>query len=221
MRRDEATYHGDDGTVTVRLAAMGRAPFDELVEAHPPVKDRDLWLEDTFAPALIAASVTSWSQECAGDVQGTYSQGTYDGVDVGTATDWWDEWPTDAAEDLFGRCVALNISSIEWARRRLDRDPRLAAEVGYCADHGLPHSAFLSWSERDQDLALAHEVRAADRCPGCGVPAHLMGVAGAFTVVSRGCVQCELKAQVEATIPPDQAHRYHHHLQAVIPEQEA
>ena len=216
MRRDEATYHGDDGTVTVRLAAMGRAAFDELIEAHPPVKDRDLWLEDTFAPALIAASVTWWS-----DQSDIGNDTTYDDVDEGTATDWWNEWPTDAAEDLFGRCVALNITSIEWARRRLDRDPRLAAEVGYCADHGVPHSAFLSWSERDQDLALAHDVRAADRCPGCGVPADLMGVAGAFTVVSRPCVQCELKAQVEASIPPEHAHRYHHHLQAVILEQEA
>ena len=142
-------------------------------------------------------------------------------IDVATAAEWWDEWPTDAAEDLFGRCVALNITSIEWARRRLNRDPRLAAEVAYCAGHGLPHSMFLTWAERDQDLALAHAVRAADRCPGCGVPADLMGVVGAFTVVSRPCVQCELKAQVEATIPPEHAHRYHHHLQAVIPEQEA
>jgi hypothetical protein len=216
VRRDEATYHGDDGPITVRLAAMGRASFDELIEAHPPVKDRDLWLEDTFAPALIAASVTSWSMPYADE--NPHQMGR---IDVATAAEWWDEWPTDAAEDLFGRCVALNITSIEWARRRLNRDPRLAAEVAYCADHGIPHSAFLSWSERDQDLALAHEVRAGDRCPGCGVPADLMGVAGAFTVVSRGCVQCELKAQVEATIPPEHAHRYHHHLQAVIPEQEA
>jgi hypothetical protein len=210
VRRDEATYHGDDGTVTVRLAAMGRAPFDELVEAHPPVNGRDLWLEDTFAPALIAASVTSWT-----DIDGVGA------LDEGTATSWWNEWPTDAAEDLFGRCVALNITSIEWARRRLNRDPRLAAEVTYCAEHGLPHSLFLTWSERDQDLALAHNARAADRCPGCGVPSNLMGVVGAFTVVSTPCVQCELKAQVEATIPPEHAHRYHHHLQAVIPEQEA
>jgi len=216
VRRDGATYHGDDGTVTVRLAAMGRAPFDELVEAHPPVKDRDLWLEDTFAPALIAASVTWWSQE-----SDAHGHGACDDVDEGTATCWWNEWPTDAAEDLFARCVALNITSIEWARRRLDRDPRLAAEVGYCADHGIPHSAFLSWSERDQDLALAHEVRAADRCPGCGVPAALMGTPEAFTVVSRPCVHCEAKAQVEASIPPEHSHRYHHHLQAVIPEQEA
>jgi len=211
VRKDGATYQGDDGTITVRLASIGRVAFDELVEAHPPVKGRDLWLEATFAPALIAASVTSWSDE---------EDQPRDRVDVPTATDWWNEWPIDAGEDLFRRCVALNITSIEWARRRLNRDPRLAAEVGYCAAHGIPHTQFLSWSERDQDLALAYEVRAADRCPGCGVPADLMGAVGAFTVVSRPCVQCELKAQVEATIPPDQSHRYHHHLVAVIEQED-
>jgi hypothetical protein len=47
-----------------------------------------------------------------------------------------------------------------------------------------------------------------------------MGTPEAFTVVSRPCVHCEAKAQVEASIPPEHAHRYHHHLQAVIPEQE-
>jgi hypothetical protein len=96
----------------------------------------------------------------------------------------------------------------------------LAAEVGYCAPHGIPHSVFLSWSERDQDLALAHDVRAADRCPGCGVPADLMGAVGAFTVVTRPCVQCELRAQVEATIPPEHSHRYHHHLHAVVEQED-
>ena len=216
MRTDEATYYGDDGAITVRLAAMGRAPFDELVEAHPPVKEKDLWLEDTFAPALIAASVTSWTHDSNGWILGKPN-----GLAVATAAQWWDEWPTDAAEDLFARCVALNITSIEWARRRLDRDPRLAAEVGYCATNGVPHSAFLSWSERDQDLALAHEVRAADRCPGCGVPAALMNDIDAFTVVSRGCVHCDAMKHAGDSIPPEHAHRYHHHLQAVIREQEA
>lgn len=212
MRTDEATYHGDDGAITVRLAAMGRVPFDALVEAHPPVNEKDLWLEDTFAPALIAASVTSWTDQ---------DDNTWDETTPTRATSWWDEWPTDAAEDLFKRCVALNITSIEWARRRLDRDPRLAAEVGYCADYGIPHTQFLTWPERDQDLALAHAVRAADRCPGCNVPAHLMGVVGAFTVVSTPCVQCELKEQVASAIPPEHAHRYHHHLKAVPTEPEA
>jgi hypothetical protein len=212
VRRDGATYHGDDGAITVALAAMGRAPFDELVEAHPPVKDRDLWFEDTFAPALIAASVARWTDE---------NDTIRAGLDAADASDWWNEWPTDAAEDLFGRCVALNITSIEWARRRLDRDPRLAAEVGYCATHGVPHSVFLSWAERDQDLALAHDVRAADRCPGCGVPAALMNDIDAFTVVSRGCVHCDAMKHAGDSIPPEYAHRYHHHLQAVIREQEA
>jgi hypothetical protein len=207
MRIDGATYTGDDGTITVRLAAIGRPAFDALVEAHPPVKARELWLEDTFAPALIAASVTAWTDEDGIDFRS---------VNAHLATSWWDEWPADAAADLFTRCVNLNITSIEWARRRLDRDPRLAAEVAYCVGHGIPHSVFLTWAERDQDLALAFDVRAADRCPGCGVPAALMDDPGAFTVVSRACVHCEAKHMTEAHIPDAEAHRYHHHLQPVI-----
>jgi len=206
MRTDEATYGGDQGTITVALTALGRPRFDELVEAHPPTKAKDLWAEATFAPALIAACVTGFG--AAGD---PYQLGR---IDVPTATSWWNDWPVDAAEDLFSRCVALNITSIEWARRRLDRDPRLAAEVAYAAGAGIPHSMFLGWAERDQDLALADKVRTADRCPGCGVPADLMGDPGAFTVVSRACVHCEAKALVEASIPPEHRHRYHHHLVA-------
>ena len=209
MRTDEATYAGDDGTVTLALASLGRPGFDALVEAHPPTGARDLWRQDTFAPALIAACVTSWGVPWADEDPHMLGP-----VDVATATSWWNEWPVDAAEDLFGRCVALNITSIEWARRRLDRDVRLAAEVAYTAEVGIPHSIFLSWPERDQDLALANAVRAADRCPGCGVPAALMGAAGAYTVVSTACVQCEVKAQAEAAIPAEHAHRYHHHLVA-------
>lgn len=206
MRTDEATYSGDEGTITVALTALGRPRFDTLVEAHPPAKAKDLWAQGTFAPALIAASVTGFGSD-----DDPYQLGR---IDEATARTWWDDWPVDAAEDLFGRCVALNITSIEWARRRLDRDPRLAAEVAYCAGAGIPHSSFLAWAERDQDLALADRVRAADRCPGCNVPAALMGVPEAFEVVSVACVHCEAKAAAEASIPAEHRHRYHHHLQA-------
>lgn len=209
MRTDEATYEGDDGPVTVRVVALGRPVFDALVEAHPPVNDRDLWFQDSFAPALIVASVNEWT-----DTHGTAHRGV--GADL--ALDWWDCWPPDAAVDLFTRCVNLNIGSIEWARRRLDRDQRLAAEVAYSVNHGIPHSTFLGWSERDQDLALAHEVRVADRCPGCGCPAADMDDPGAFTVISDACVHCEQMRQVEAAIPSDQSHRYHHHLRRVVRE---
>lgn len=206
MRTDEATYSGDEGTITLALASLGRPAFDALVEAHPPTKAKDLWAQGTFAPALIAASVTGFGVDDDPQMLGR--------IDVATARTWWDDWPPDAAEDLFTRCVALNITSIEWARRRLVRDPRLAAEVAYCAGAGIPHSAFLGWAERDQDLALADKVRAADRCPGCGVPAALMGVLEAFEVVSVGCVHCEALALAEASIPGEHRHRYHHHLKA-------
>ncbi|HEY8881939.1 MAG TPA: hypothetical protein VIM47_00915 [Dermatophilaceae bacterium] len=209
MRTDQGDYQGDDGTITVALAALDRPGFDALVEAHPPTRAKDLWQEATFAPALIAASVTSWSVGWADEDPHQLGR-----IDVATARTWWDDWPVDAAEDLFTRCVNLNITSIEWARRRLDRDPRLAAEVAYCAGAGIPHSAFLGWAERDQDLALADKVRAADRCPGCNVPADLMGDPEAFEVVSQACVHCEAKALAEASIPAEHRHRYHHHLKA-------
>ncbi len=209
MRTDEASYCGDEGTVTLALASLGRPAFDELVEAHPPQAATGLWQEATFAPALIAASVASWSVPYADEDPHWLGR-----IDVPTAATWWNEWPVDAAEDLFTRCVTLNISSIEWARRRLERDRRLAGEVACASALGIPHSVFLGWSERDQDLALANDVIAADRCPGCGVPAAAMDDPAAFTVVSRACVHCESKAGFEAAIPSEHRHRYHLHLKA-------
>lgn len=38
---------------------------------------------------------------------------------------------------------------------------------------GIPHSEFLSWSEDDQDKALAWQAEQADQCPSCGHPLRL------------------------------------------------
>lgn len=38
----------------------------------------------------------------------------------------------------------------------------------YCAPRALPHTAFLSWSEDDQDKALAWLIHDRSKCPQCG-----------------------------------------------------
>jgi len=40
--------------------------------------------------------------------------------------------------------------------------------MAYCGPHGIPLSAFLAWSEADQDAALAWSALEASRCPSCG-----------------------------------------------------
>lgn len=43
-----------------------------------------------------------------------------------------------------------------------------AARMAYCGPKGIPLSQFLSWSEPDQDAALAWQSHENRRCPGCG-----------------------------------------------------
>jgi hypothetical protein len=40
--------------------------------------------------------------------------------------------------------------------------------MSYCGPKGIPLSRFLSWSEQDQDAALAWQSYENRRCPGCG-----------------------------------------------------
>lgn len=40
--------------------------------------------------------------------------------------------------------------------------------MAYCAPRGIPLSAFLSWSQADQDAALGWAAYEARRCQGCG-----------------------------------------------------
>ena len=46
--------------------------------------------------------------------------------------------------------------------------PSFAEEMAYCAPAGIPHSTFLSWSEEDQDKAIAWQRLLAFRCASCG-----------------------------------------------------
>lgn len=52
--------------------------------------------------------------------------------------------------------------------RRLRYDATFALEVGWCSDHGLPHSALLEWSEEDRAKLVAYLVESAARCQMCG-----------------------------------------------------
>jgi hypothetical protein len=40
--------------------------------------------------------------------------------------------------------------------------------MAYCGPKGIPLSRFLSWSETDQDAALAWQAHENRRCSGCG-----------------------------------------------------
>lgn len=41
-------------------------------------------------------------------------------------------------------------------------------EVAWCADHGLPHSALLSWTPSDRAKLTAHLLESGSRCGSCG-----------------------------------------------------
>jgi predicted Fe-S protein YdhL (DUF1289 family) len=47
-------------------------------------------------------------------------------------------------------------------------DARLHEELAYCVPLGIPHSRFLSWSDDDQDKALAWQREQRKVCRGCG-----------------------------------------------------
>lgn len=65
VRTVSLTIPGDDGDpvkVSIRLKAIGSAAYDDLIAKHPPTpkqrKDGATYNPDTFAPALVAASMT-------------------------------------------------------------------------------------------------------------------------------------------------------------------
>ena len=38
-----------------------------------------------------------------------------------------------------------------------------------CEIYRIPHSTFLGWDADDRHKAVMHQIRKAERCPGCGV----------------------------------------------------
>ena len=66
-------------------------------------------------------------------------------------------------------------------------------ELAYCVPLGLAHTKFLSWSEDDQDKALAYVRDRAEVCGGCGTKAKEWAADKfAFVAQSTTCLGCEV-----------------------------
>lgn len=81
---------GEGETADIRLSALPRKAYRELVEAHPAADDSLKWDQDTFPPALIAASCV--------EPKLTKKQ----------AQKIWDTWEEGEASRLFLACFQLN-----------------------------------------------------------------------------------------------------------------
>jgi hypothetical protein len=66
--------------------------------------------------------------------------------------------------------------------------------VGWCSDHGLPHSALLSWDPADRAKLVAHLVESAAKCQMCGTSAwEWESDRQAYTPVTEICWGCYVK----------------------------
>lgn len=181
----------DGESVDLSVRGVSRSTWTLLLDGHPG--RGGTWDQDTLPPALIAAC-TDLSAEQAQDA--------------------WDEWPATDAEALFTTCLQASMPrSWRWALDRFKADGRLALEVRVAAEMGIPHSVFIGWSDRDQDLALASAELTAARCPGCGAPEEAMTDPSKAEVVVKACWMCRAKAATQDSIP--EGERGHTHVMVV------
>lgn len=83
-------------------------------------------------------------------------------------------------------------------------NPRVVEELDYCVPRGIPHSKFLSWSELDQDKALAWVRRQAEFCRGCGTRREdWLNDRFAFVAESEICPGCEVMEQEKSNVPKE------------------
>lgn len=151
------------------MTRVSRQAWADLRFAHPAVDPADP--TDDFAQALIAAT--------GGDP---------------------DVWVTGGeAEALTAYQVALRsaIPDHTWASDALERDSLLALEMEVCAAYRIPHSVFLGWDERDQDLAVAHQARKADVCPAGRHPRAAMTDPDAVEMRRVHCAACAREADID------------------------
>lgn len=85
-------------------------------------------------------------------------------------------------------------------RARLRYDPTFALEVGYCYDHGIPHSEYLErWSTEDRSKVSALTLDRGERCPSCGTAEWEWGLDfyayEPMHSTCRGCQQKEVLAK--------------------------
>lgn len=141
----------DEQTFTFR--GLGRSAYESLVSFHATSDSiRRLPYElNTFAPALLHL--------CAIEPE----------VSQKDAEQIWNEWSMGETNALLEAALSAcqADSSIFSFSERLRLDPRLSVELAYCVPLGIPHSKFLSWSEDDQDKAIAWTLDQQSLCGQC------------------------------------------------------
>lgn len=77
--------------------------------------------------------------------------------------------------------------------------------MSYCAEHGIPHSAFLDWLPEDRAKLIAHLLEDAERCSLCGTASwewdenqYAYEVAEKFC---KGCYQKSVSSDDRSTLP--------------------
>ena len=71
-------------------------------------------------------------------------------------------------------------------------DPTFQMEVRWCADAGIPHSEFLSWSPADRSKVIALLTEDAKRCSMCGTsPWEWEEDKWAYTPAAHTCQGCK------------------------------
>lgn len=204
---------GDDVVHAVALAAPDPDRYHYLVAAHLPREDVDEpWDGDSFPPALIAACCT-WLEVRNGDDVVEHID-TPPAAVVAAVVD--DDWPVDAAAEVFEQALILaNPEGFDWARIRLRGSPRFELEAAVAAHYRIPHSQFMAWEPRDRQIALAYHVESRDRCPGCGVPSRLMQDVEGADLHQAECGWCEERDRVLADIPEQRRTSVHVHVAPV------
>lgn len=190
MSAAEAVLEVDE--FTLRLRGIPRTDFDTLVHAHPaPDQSVDPWDLRGLAPALISACAVEPS------------------LSVDEARTLWDEWPAGDAEAVFHTALRLCLPEpVDKAWWRLEREPRLLAEMGYCGPAGVSHSEFLGgppgWTEQDRELALAWAMRREATCGSCGTRRdQWTRDADAFVPTETRCPGCEEIRMAEQQLPKE------------------
>lgn len=177
--------------VVVPIFGMPRHEWSLFRDEH------DMRDEDAYGPALIAACSPEMTLE---DAQAA-----------------WDDWPVDVVLAVLIACVEECASDHTWAKERIEADPLLGVELAVCREYRIPLSTFHAWSERDQDLAIAHHALTLDHCPGCGSPTAAMKNPSLVKLTSRTCLVCQQKHEAHKTMPPEQSS--YTHLSVVMAEE--
>jgi hypothetical protein len=156
------------------MRTLGRREWAELRFAHPGVDLTDP--SDEFAVGLIAA--------------------THD-IPADQARQVWEDGTESEALGTYQAALRMGVPSHEWARDLLHADARLAVEVRLCNRAGISHDAFLSWSDRAQDLAVASFLDEVSHCTRCGASAEAMKNPELARIEVEECWMCRLKEPLD------------------------